>query len=81
LRETQRDGEQDHGFTKNRAAPTLEPFHLFRYLDEQCFRFNNRATKDNPLNDADRFTFAMTQIAGRRLTYAELTGKVGETAN
>ena len=56
------------------------PFHLFRYLDEQCFRFNNRATKDNPLNDADRFTFAMTQIAGKRLTYAELTGKVGETA-
>ena len=59
---------------------SVEPFHLFRYLDEQCFRFNNRATKDNPLNDADRFTFAMTQIAGRRLTYAELTGKVGETA-
>jgi transposase-like protein len=65
----------------NGTYVSVEPFHLFRYLDEQCFRFNNHATKDNPLNDADRFTFAMTQIAGRRLTYAELTGKVGETAN
>jgi transposase-like protein len=54
----------------------VEPFHLFRYLDEQCFRFNNRATKDNPLNDADRFHLALSQIVGKRLTYAELTGKV-----
>ena len=36
----------------------VEPFHLDRYLDEQVFRFNNRATKDNPLNDSDRFAFA-----------------------
>jgi transposase-like protein len=63
----------------NGTYVSVEPFYLFRYLDEQCFRFNKRATKDNPLNDADRFTYAMTQIAGRRLTYAELTGKVGET--
>ena len=41
--------------------------------------YNNRATKDNPLNDADRFMLAVSQIAGKRLTYAELTGKVGET--
>lgn len=54
----------------------VEPFHLFRYLDEQCFRFNNRATRDNPLNDGDRFHLAMSQIVGKRLTYAELTGKV-----
>ena len=33
----------------------VEPFHLDAYLDEQMFRFNNRATKDNPLNDGDRF--------------------------
>jgi transposase-like protein len=59
----------------------VEPFHLGKYVDEQVFRFNNRATKDNPLNDADRFTIAMNHVAGRRLTYAELTGKVGETAN
>jgi transposase-like protein len=53
----------------------VEPFHLFRYVDEQVFRFNNRATKDNPLNDADRFHLALTQVAGKRLTYSELTGK------
>lgn len=53
----------------------VEPFHLDRYLDEQVFRYNNRATKDNPLTDADRFVLAVSQIAGKRLTYAELTGK------
>ncbi len=59
----------------------VEPFHLFRYVDEQAFRYNNRATKGNPLNDADRFMLAMSQIVGKRLTYAEVTGKVGETIN
>jgi len=58
----------------------VEPFHLDRYVDEQAFRYNNRATKDNPLNDADRFVLAVSQITGKRLTYAELTGKVGETS-
>ena len=57
----------------------VEPFHLDAYVAEQVFRFNNRATKDNPLNDADRFALAVSQIAGKRLTYAELTGKVEET--
>jgi transposase-like protein len=57
----------------------VEPFHLDRYVDEQAFRYNNRATKDNPLTDADRFALAVSQIAGKRLTYAELTGKVGGT--
>ena len=56
---------------------SVEPFHLFRYLDEQMFRFNNR--KD--LKDADRFDIAVTQIVGKRLTFAELTGKVGTTCN
>jgi transposase-like protein len=50
---------------------SVEPFHLFRYLDEQTFRYNNR--KD--LNDGQRFQLAMSQVAGKRLTYAELTGK------
>ena len=50
-------------------------FHLFRYLDEQTFRFNNRATKDNPLNDSDRFVSLLAQITGKRLTYSRLTGK------
>ena len=58
----------------------VEPFHLERYIDEQVFRFNNRATKDNPLTDRDRFMLALSQISGKRLTYAELTGKVGESA-
>ncbi|MEO6802035.1 MAG: IS1595 family transposase [Granulicella sp.] len=58
----------------------VEPFHLDRYLDEQMFRYNNRTTKDNPLNDSDRFILALSQVANRRLTYAELTGKVGERA-
>ena len=51
---------------------SLEPFHLFRYLDEQMFRFNNR--KD--IDDAGRFELALSQIVGKRLTVAELTGKV-----
>jgi transposase-like protein len=53
---------------------SVEPFHLFRYIDEQAFRYNNR--KD--MNDGDRFTAAMRQIVGKRLTYDELTGKTGE---
>ena len=53
----------------------VEPFHLDRYLDEQVFRYNNRATKENLLNDADRFALLMSQVAGKRLTYAKLTGK------
>ena len=58
---------------------SVEPFHLDRYLDEQVFRYNNRATKDNPLTDSDRFMLALSQVAGKRITYKELTGKVGET--
>jgi transposase-like protein len=60
---------------------SVEPFHLFRYLDEQAFRFNNRATKENPMNDGDRFQLALSQIAGKRLTFAEVTGKTGSPAN
>jgi transposase-like protein len=57
----------------------VEPFHLFRYVDEQAFRFNNRKDGDRKIGDAERFDIAMSQIAGKRLTYAELTGKEGET--
>jgi transposase-like protein len=53
----------------------VEPFHLLRYVDEQAFRFNNRGTRDNPVNDADRFSLLCTQIVGKRLTYAALTAK------
>ena len=63
----------------NGTYVSVEPFRLERYVTEQVFRYNNRATKDNPLNDADRFVLAASQIQGKRLTYAELTGKVGQT--
>ncbi len=49
---------------------SVEPFHLFRYLDEQSFRFNNRE-----LTDGQRFSIAASQLIGKRLTFAELTGK------
>jgi len=62
--------------TLNGTYVAVEPFHLDRYLDEQMFRFNNRLEK----NDSDRFEMALSQIAGKRLTFAEVTGKVGETA-
>jgi transposase-like protein len=52
---------------------SVEPFHLFRYLDEQSFRYNNRS-----LTDAERFCTVMKQIIGRRVTYKQLTGKVEE---
>jgi transposase-like protein len=54
---------------------SVESFHLFRYLDEQSFRFNNRAT-----NDASRFSRTVCQIVGKRLTFEQLTGKVGSAA-
>ena len=52
----------------NGTYVSVEPFHLFRYLDEQAWRYNNRATKDNPMNDSDRFDLAVPQIVGKRLT-------------
>lgn len=56
----------------------VEPFHLFRYVDEQAFRFNNRKDDNgNKLTDADRFDAALSQIGGKRLTFAEVTGKAG----
>jgi transposase-like protein len=59
---------------------SVEPFHLFRYLDEQMFRYNNRKHLNRePLSDRERFDLSLANIAGRRLTYAELTGKVDAT--
>lgn len=54
---------------------SVEPYHLQAYADEQAFRFNNRGSKEQPVSDADRFTKALSQVAGRRLTFDELTGK------
>jgi transposase-like protein len=53
---------------------SVEPFHLFRYIDEESCRFNNRK-----MNDAERFATVVSSISGKRLTYAQLTGKVDET--
>src|SRR5205823_3387118 len=51
---------------------SVEPFHLFRYLDEQAFRFNNRG-----LSDRQRFSIVAASVTGKRLTYRGLTGKEG----
>jgi len=51
---------------------SVEPFHLFRYLDEQAFRFNERGD-----NDGGRFLRVLRTIVGRRLTYKELIGDAG----
>ncbi|MGD0462739.1 MAG: IS1595 family transposase [Tepidisphaeraceae bacterium] len=48
---------------------SIEPFHLFRYVDSEAFRFNNREVKD-----ADRFMLAMQGVSGKRLTYKALIG-------
>ena len=48
----------------------VEPFQLFRYLDEQSFRFNTRKS-----NDQGRFMEAMASIAGKRVTYEQLLGR------
>ena len=53
---------------------SVEPFHLFRYVDEQAWRYNHR--KD--MKDADRMSVLASQVVGKRLTFAELTGKVGK---
>jgi transposase-like protein len=49
---------------------SVEPFHLFRYLDEQAFRYNNR----KEMNDFDRFEMAASQIVGKRLTWKQAIG-------
>ena len=53
----------------NGTYVSVEPFHLFRYLDERVFTFNERGS-----NDRERFEKVLDMAANRRLTYAELTG-------
>jgi transposase-like protein len=55
----------------NGTYVSVEPFHLFRYLDEQSYRFNNRK-----MTDAERFDMAVKNIVGKRLTFDQLTGKI-----
>jgi transposase-like protein len=54
----------------------VEPFHLFRYVDEQAFRFNMRKG-----TDASRFSDVLTAIVGRRLTYAGLIAALDVSAS
>ena len=53
---------------------SVEPFHLFRYLDEQAFRFNERKNADG---DKGRFIEALKGVVGKRLMYANLIGQDG----
>lgn len=55
----------------------VEPFHLDRYVDEQVFRFNYRKDGKRVMKDHERFDIALSQVAGKRLTFAEVTGKTG----
>ena len=61
----------------NGTYVSVEPFHLFRYLAEQAFRFNNREAEGG---DFERFSLAMAQAVGRRLTYDELAGRLPSQA-
>ena len=54
----------------NGTYVSVEPFHLFRYLDEQAYRFNNRRD-----TDAGRFARVLDAVTGRRVTYGQLTGR------
>ncbi len=54
----------------NGTYVSVEPFHLFRYLDEAAYRFNNRE-----FTDCERFDIAVRQIVDKRLTWKQLTGK------
>jgi transposase-like protein len=58
---------------------SVEPFHLFRYLDEQVFRYNNRKDGDDKISDRERFDNALSGVAGKRITYEQLIGRGLET--
>jgi transposase-like protein len=51
---------------------SVAPFHLFRYLDEEAFRFNERRDPDG---DSGRFAHVLKSTVGRRVMYKQLTGK------
>jgi len=60
-----------------RTYVPVEPFHLFRYLDVQSFRFNTRKDEQG---DFGRFRLAASQVVGKRLTYDERSGKTHDTS-
>ena len=61
----------------NGTYVSVEPYHLFRYVDEQAFPFNNREDR----NDYDRFKLLLSGIVGKRLTYDALIGSGKEEAS
>lgn len=66
----------------NGTYVAVEPFHLFRYVDEQMFRYNNRKDANGKkLDDGTRFQMALSQIGGKRLTFEEVTGKDWQATN
>ncbi|HTV55511.1 MAG TPA: transposase [Terriglobia bacterium] len=58
----------------NGTYVSAEPFHLFRYVDEQAFRYNTKL----PVSDADRFDLLVRKVSGKHLMYAELIDKEGK---
>jgi transposase-like protein len=56
---------------------SVEPIHLQAYIHEQVYRFNLRSRPDEKITNADRFALALANVAGKRLTWNELTGKEG----
>jgi transposase-like protein len=58
---------------------SVEPFHLFRYLDEQTFRYNNRKAGEEKITDLERFDLALSGVTGKRITYQQLIGRDVET--
>ena len=58
----------------------VEPIHLQAYIHEQVYRFNLRSRPDEKITNADRFALALSNVAGKRLTWKELTGKEGAAA-
>lgn len=56
---------------------SVEPIHLQAYIHEQVYRFNLRSRSDEKITNADRFALALSNVAGKRLTWNALTGKEG----
>ncbi|MGH9426873.1 MAG: hypothetical protein ACRD2L_11305, partial [Terriglobia bacterium] len=54
---------------------SVEPFHLFRYLDEESFRYNERK-----MTDSERFGKVLGCISGKRLTYSRVRGVTDDKA-
>ena len=60
----------DHYLLYVQRTQRLDIRGMFRYFDEEAFRFNEREG-----DDTDRFLAAMSEVSGKRVTYKKLTGK------